>query len=545
MGHAFQAILLLLCCANVGLVHAERRCIVDELANKSGPLTTVVELELPNRDRGMAQFFTASVKGWAPIRIMVFTEDLSNPSKYCIAAGESRPDFTGGTLVCENYDIFTPEKRSILVNKVIPQAIKMHMDRLLVEPLENGIVIPIYTFGICSEFTVPSSHHTTGVFGADMYLYAATGPSGGSVLAWALTCSLLMNGRPVVGVINFPTKSISDTEYSIRVFTHEVAHTLGFFAGMMRRHSMVHTASGVRGKPNAVLFVSSPNVLEVTRKQYNCTTAPGMELEDEGGGGTALSHWKRRNAKDELMAGIAGVGYYTALTMAAFVDMGFYRAQWEMAEPMAWGKNSGCDLLTQKCLTNGVTEYPEMFCTSPDNPLLCTSDRLALGYCAIYTHQNALPAQFRYFTNPKIGGTYSNLMDYCPYIEDYFNTRCLDGSARIMPGSRVGPLARCFKTDGLHDFVGAIGDVCADVLCENETLKVRYYGDSTWHACPEGGNITPRGFFTGGIILCPSYIEVCFASEARSAAEDMSNLFSIYSSIAVFVLFTLLILMYW
>ncbi|KAH9579821.1 Peptidase M8 [Trypanosoma melophagium] len=37
-----------------------------------------------------------------------------------------------------------------------------------------------------------------------------------------------------------------------------------------------------------------------------------------------FSHWKRRNAKDELMAGIVGAGYYTALTMAAFADLGYY-----------------------------------------------------------------------------------------------------------------------------------------------------------------------------------------------------------------------------
>ncbi|RNF22368.1 putative surface protease GP63 [Trypanosoma conorhini] len=238
-------------------------------------------------------------------------------------------------------------------------------------------------------------------------------------------------------------------------------------------------------------------------------SAPGMELEDEGGNGTALSHWKRRNAKDELMSGISGVGYYTALTMAVFVDMGFYQAQWGMAEPMAWGNNSGCELLTQKCLTNGVSKYPEMFCGTEIKHYTCTSDRLALGHCTIYTYQNPLPAQFRYFADPQLGGSSGNLMDYCPYIQPYTNSRCIDGSADLMHGSRVGPKSKCLKGEGLRDPKGSLGDVCAEVSCDNDRVNVRYLGDDTWHACPEGGSIAPDGFFTSGKILCPRHIEVC------------------------------------
>ncbi|RNF03851.1 GP63 group I member a protein [Trypanosoma conorhini] len=502
-------LLLLLCCLAGPFAAAEQRCMFDRISRKAGSRRRSLVLELPDRERGGAQVLTASVSGWAPIRFKVFSEDMNNPSKYCTAAGETRPDLAGGTLVCRQQDVFTDEKKSIILNRVLPRAIQMHVDRLYVEPFTDALVIPGFSPGdICGEFTIPSSHHTTGVSGADVFLYAAAAPTEGSILAWAVGCAELDTGRSVVGVIDFGPESAADSESSVRVAAHEIAHTIGFESYTFEDRKMVQTASGVRGK-GTVVHMTTPNVLEKTRAHFNCMSAPGMELEDEGGDGTTSSHWERRNAKDELMAGLTGAGHYTALTLAAFADMGFYRVQWGMAEPMAWGKDSGCELLTQKCLTNGVTNYPEMFCGSKSNLLVCTSDRLALGYCTIYTHQNPLPAQFQYFTDPKVGGFANALMDYCPYIQEYDNMRCIDGSENVMPGSRVGPKSKCLKGDGLRGSKGSLGDVCAEVSCDDDRVSVRYLGDDTWHTCPEGGSIAPAGSFTSGKILCPRRIEVC------------------------------------
>ncbi|EKF28270.1 surface protease GP63, putative,metallopeptidase, putative, partial [Trypanosoma cruzi marinkellei] len=230
---------------------------------------------------------------------------------------------------------------------------------------------------------------------------------------------------------------VTDSVYSVRVLAHEVTHDLGFLFRIMKKRKMLKKVKGVRGKAE-VQQVSSPKTVEKTREHFNCMSATGMELEDEGGPTTVSSHWKRRNAKDELMAGVVGVGYYTALTMAALEDTGFYRANWGTEEPMSWGNNSGCALLTEKCLTNGVTKYPEMFCTVKRSLRSCTSDRLALGRCAMKLYDTPLPPQFQYFSNPKLGGASRFLMDFCPYIEKYANTGCSNGNATVMRGSRLG-----------------------------------------------------------------------------------------------------------
>ncbi|RNE98465.1 surface protease GP63 [Trypanosoma rangeli] len=182
-----------------------------------------------------------------------------------------------------------------------------------------------------------------------------------------------------------------------------------------------------------------------------------------------------------------------------------------MAEQMPWGSNSGCELLTEKCLTNGVTRYPEMFCRSPSNLMECASDRFAVGNCRIYRFASPLPATFQYFRNPRRGGLFGELMDYCPFIFSYEGTQCINGDADVIRGSRIGPRSRCLKTRRLRDSFGFTGDVCAEVSCDNDTVSVRYLGDDVWHACPEGKRITPTGsVFRGGKIVCPRRIEVCY-----------------------------------
>ncbi|KAF8291252.1 putative surface protease GP63 [Trypanosoma cruzi] len=526
---------LLLCCVSGSVAVAEHHCISEEIEKKVGPRTTAVVLELPTRGGGMLRAMTASDPDWAPIRFKVFTEDLNNPLKYCTAEGQIRPDFIGGTVECKKKDILTEEKKSIVLKSLLPRALKMHTDRLLVKPLTGYLIVPWYSSGTCAEFTIPRSHHTEGVSGADMLLYLSAGPTRGSTLAWANFCSELPDGRPVIGVVNYGPSSVTDSEYSVRIVVHEIAHALGFVMEIMEKLNILKEFEGVRGKAK-VLQVSSPKTVEKTREHYNCMSATGMELEDEGGERTASSHWKRRNAKDELMAGIPGIGYYTALTMAAFEDTGFYMANWGKEEPMSWGNNSGCALLTEKCVVNGVTQYPEMFCTVKSSLLSCTSDRLALGRCTIYLYDAPLPPQFQYFSDPKLGGALNTLMDFCPYIRPNIKTRCSNGNATVMRGSRVGPKSKCLKGDGLADSTGFTGDVCAEVSCEKGEVSVRYLGDDTWHKCPEGSSITPTAFFTEGRILCPKYDDVCTVIDACRGGGGVSSLLSAFSSIPLILL---------
>ncbi|EKF28883.1 surface protease GP63, putative, partial [Trypanosoma cruzi marinkellei] len=247
-----------------------------------------------------------------------------------------------------------------------------------------------------------------------------------------------------------------------------------------------------------------------TQAHFDCNSLEGMELEDEDGASARkVPHWKERHARDELMAPTVGAGYYTALTMAVFADMGYYRVNWSMAEPMSWGNRSGCDFLQKKCNeTNDFsTKYPHVFCDANDNETLrCTSDRRHVGTCTASIVENK--------------GTPAD-KDVCPVVSSYFyeassgmkyNT-CSEKNVTL-PGSLTGGNSWCLDAELVatedKSKPKSVKGVCAQVLCEEGTVKVKYRGGD-FQLCHEEVNITVKldGFNEGGKIRCPKYGEVC------------------------------------
>ncbi|EKF98687.1 surface protease GP63, putative, partial [Trypanosoma cruzi] len=218
-----------------------------------------------------------------------------------------------------------------------------------------------------------------------------------------------------------------------------------------------------------------------------------------------------RNMNDELMISVMEVGLYSALTLAAFEDMGVYVANYSAAEMLWWGNNSGCGLLEKKCLTDGTSEYPALFCNQFDVYDFCTYDRLSLGRCDLKRHDEALPEEYRYFADPRVGGD-DLYMSRCPYVEEYSNTGCCtNGNPSVMPGSVVGPNSRCVKGQDLQFDDEYIGDVCVDTRCGDGTLSVRFLDDDAWRECQAGETVTPPLGPWRGSIVCPQYADVCTA----------------------------------
>ena len=118
-------------------------------------------------------------------------------------------------------------------------------------------------------------------------------------------------GRPVAGAINLcPARlaQLADAQSAdaqssdtLRLdIQHELLHVLAFSEGLYR--SFPNNGSAIApAAPGGGLLVSSPAVLDVARRHFNCPTLRGVPLEDEGGAGTARTHWKLRVLNGELM----------------------------------------------------------------------------------------------------------------------------------------------------------------------------------------------------------------------------------------------------
>ncbi|ESL05537.1 hypothetical protein TRSC58_06810 [Trypanosoma rangeli SC58] len=73
-------------------------CSFDRVMRGGGRLTSapVVVREVPLKQQdGSLAHKVAGKEGWAPIRIVVSTEDLKDDKKYCHSERSSRPDPTG------------------------------------------------------------------------------------------------------------------------------------------------------------------------------------------------------------------------------------------------------------------------------------------------------------------------------------------------------------------------------------------------------------------------------------------------------------------
>ncbi|CCW71652.1 unnamed protein product [Phytomonas sp. Hart1] len=420
-------------------------------------------------------------------------------------------------IKCKSDNILTDKKKRILHDEMIPDAVQMHKDRLLVQPLRDNIRVEHFTGKICSQFTIPQSHHTTGVPDADFVLYVAAGPTEPGTIAWATMCQSDPSGRPFVGAANIGSVDTMNILYFTRLLAHEILHALGFLFDIFQRRNMINAVS-VRNKPPSYVL-SSPKVVEVARAHYGCSTMQYVELEDTGGAVTIGSHWKTRNAKDDLMAPALTAGFYTAITIAAMEDTGYYKGNYRNAESMAWGKNAGCVLFDKKCLIDGVSQVPEMFCDSKTDlisELKCTSDRMGMGDCSM-EYYDSLPPYFQYFLDTTMGGT-ENSMDYCPYIKAYAHSLCLNGKQRLLPGSVFSESSRCFSAVSSTPLQISDGrnmvSICADVQCDKDTssYRVRVKGTSKFVDCPPGSTLVLSEYstvFKSGEIVCALYEEVC------------------------------------
>ncbi|ORC90301.1 surface protease GP63, partial [Trypanosoma theileri] len=330
------------------------------------------------------------------------------------------------------------------------------------------------------------------------------------------------DNRPTSALIKFVPKDIVDTRHFVRTAAHEIAHGLGFDVGRMRKLKKIK--SGTVGAIGKVTAVDSEIMQEMMRKHYGCTLQhiTGMYMEDENNGEYKL-HWERRIAKDELMSPYTGEPsgmFYTNLTLAAFHSMPFYSANFNMAEPMSWGKQTGCDLLHNTCTGSReeLMKQTSMFCDKNGPVLQCTSDRFALGMCSSTPVPDTLSTVYHYFDKIASAGK-DEMTNGCPIIKPLKETTCESGNVELMPGSIVSNMSRCLNVEGTKLTYGTKNEVtvkgiCAKVKCENDKVSVQYKGKegpNDWIECEKDGDkITLEGSaFNGGSIVCPKYSEVC------------------------------------
>jgi hypothetical protein len=98
----------------------------------------------------------------------------------------------------------------------------------------------------------------------------------------------------------------------------------------------------------ATQMVSTANVRAAVREHFACASADGAPLEDNGGEGTARSHWEESAFYGEVMVGVATGSTRRPLspvTLALAQDSGWYEVNRGGVGFLRHGHLAGCEML--------------------------------------------------------------------------------------------------------------------------------------------------------------------------------------------------------
>jgi leishmanolysin len=300
------------------------------------------------------------------------------------------------------------------------------------------------------------------------------------------------------------------------ILTHELTHALGFtsklfssFQNPLKNSSeplSVLLNKTVREVPR-VLF-SGETVKKLAQEAFSCDSLEGLELENQGGRGVALSHWERRLMMNDFMNPqiVDGPAVYSDLSLAVLADSGWYSVSFEYSDKIIWGFHKGCQFIQEKCLDHGLPAFEE-FC-KPDQRETCTFDLEGIGKCEVFL-QEELEEAFQYF-NDSTGGDF--FADFCPVVKgNYF---CEENEEenhrenhRVDRGEKKCEDCRCVEGSlGKNSSFEENLPGCFEVFCLGRELLLKVDGQEV--LCFEKGQIVQVEGFQGNLI-CPDIEKIC------------------------------------
>ncbi|XP_059612345.1 leishmanolysin-like peptidase isoform X1 [Phlebotomus argentipes] len=469
----------------------------------------------------------------------------------------------------------------------------------------------------CRE--APGSKAGPGIAHTDFIFYVSARQTErchkGLTVAYAAHCQQeAALDRPIAGHANLCPQSISTKPQELQTLLstvkHEILHALGFSVSLyaffrdekgyprtprkpdtgkpyLNEKLQIHQWSNstikrivrehwaVRGGHirRAIDMMVTPRVVEEARKHFNCNILEGAELEDQGGEGTALTHWEKRIFENEAMTGTHTQSpVFSRITLALMEDSGWYKANYSMASPLTWGKNLGCNFAMRSCkdwiamnhanesLSSGASEafrgrtiHP--FCSKVKRDPLqteCTDDRNSVALCNLIRHDYPLPKEYQNFDSIAhvaageeefYGGSVS-LADHCPYIQEFTwrsknvtvrGSQCQFEDNNPKPEKNFalesyGENSKCFDhTDAMWEERSCRqtrewqhwGSGCYNYRCEEGRLHIQVYNYSfeCYHAGQEiSVRIFAGGWLHRGALRCPPCRDVC-SEEFASRGE--------------------------
>jgi len=420
--------------------------------------------------------------------------------------------------------------RTYLENTVLPPVYNLLSSALKVQRLTTNLVANGATT-MCGSIPTPAIYNNGGV-AADLVIFVLDETNSASnYIAQAGACSISnANYRPVFGMLRYNlyyvSSTTSDVQIESHIYTtlHEITHVLGFSSGLYGYYINPNTNTVLSGhvltKSVNGVTINVLNVEPLTtriRNHFGCSTIEGAYLENEGGSGSAGSHFERRIFYNDYMtASMIRDMRFSQFTLALLEGTGWYQPDYTFAEATTWGKNKGCNFFDTTCV-NTATKLAafEEFCSPLTGKGISWTGR-GYGTCVADTlsTSSALPSYKNYWGNNTVNN--DGFADNCPIRYEYTNMDCEDTtrynllstyeftgyggkgfSGTLYPGGTLAaPYGYCFKTNCVASGSGY-------------QLQV-LFGSSYVATCTAAGQINPpTGTGLGGKLFCPDPTKFC------------------------------------
>lgn len=395
-----------------------------------------------------------------------------------------------------------PILHTFIKDKLIPSVIEHITATYLVKEAQKVEVKETK----CGEYVIPNSVRGKN-YDVDLILfYSAVADQSSGFVAYAQPCQLnSLTSRPNMGLVNFNPFALS---FKAKQFfdqfattLHEIYHILGFNIALYKYY--INPATNQR-KPESASYrvdqgekfpakIVSPEVVAHTRTYFNCFSASGAPLEDQGSSGSAGSHWEKTILGNEMMVGDQVANpVLSNFTLSLMKDTGWYHILFDMSEPLFWQRGKGCGVLQGQCSLHTKA---------------CSADR-SEGCFYDYTFQaKCAGGQFtndcKFFTNARFE------RDDCRVSKN-------NDTQTENLGEYLGFGSRCF-TGQLKAPDRTHGNMCFKASCQGSNVVSFEVKGQSYQCTQNGQQITPQGM--EGFVTCPDLQDFCQHQNAACAND--------------------------
>jgi len=297
----------------------------------------------------------------------------------------------------------------------------------------------------------PSILHNEGV-NADFFILFDSKIDVGNWVASSSACYVAGGSkRPIIARSLFNRNLLREAhddplihEKNIYLLLHEMMHTLGFskklysyfideYGDRMTDH--IKTVSNR-------LVINVPFLTKRLQEYFGCETLEGIYLENDGGSGSEGSHLEKKHFLYEVMA--SGIMYgqrISEFSLGMLEATGWYKPDYNYAEPYFFGKGQGCNFIKGSCHSNNF-EFGE-YCS--ENSKGCTAHGRGGGSCTADSRSEEckyIAPEINFDCENQEGIKYSRLPNIEAYGRDT-GSKCFSGNLTTLETSEQNSF--CFK----------------------------------------------------------------------------------------------------